>query len=497
MSRRRRSRAQELTAALSRLAGPLAGVLLGLWIAPTATALPPDAPHPDAMVFEEVEFDPPVPIRFELANGLVVYFLEDHALPLVSWRAYVRTGSVYERADRAGLAELVGEVLRTGGTAVHSPEQIDEELEDIASEIETHVGDDRTIVTATALVRHLEPTLAIFAELLQQPTFEGEKLEVVRGRAIEALRRRNDNPRSIVEREHRALLYGRHPYGRTPSDATLRSIDRADLVTFHERFFRPNNAILAVAGAVSAERLQELVQTTLGNWQRQTVDFPVVPSVPPVPSAGAPSVHHIEMDLTQSAIRLGHLGLDRYDEDRYAVGVMNHVLGSGGFVARLIQRLRVEEGIAYSVWSYFTLPQDTGIFYATTQTRSGMTVRAIHLMMEEIQRMRESGLTEVEFTEARSAILNSDIFRYVTPAQIVNQVAELEYDGYPIDQHQRRIAALRSMRLEDANDAARKYLQPDQLVTLLVGKAADFDTTLAVLGPVHEIELSRPNGPGE
>ena len=220
-------------------------------------------------------------------------------------------------------------------------------------------------------------------------------------------------------------------------------------------------------------------------------DLPAVPNVPPYPSVRTPSVHHIEMDIPQSALRLGHLGIDRFNEDRYAVSVMNHVLGAGGFTARLVQRLRVEEGIAYAAGSRFTLPRDTGVFYAATQTRSDQTVRALRIIQEEIERMRSGGLREEEFADARSAILNSDIFRYATPTQIVTQVAALEFDGYPRDQLERRIEAYTTMRIEDANAAARRYLHPDSLVVLVVGKAADFDTTLSVLGSVNEIELER------
>jgi zinc protease len=169
--------------------------------------------------------------------------------------------------------------------------------------------------------------------------------------------------------------------------------------------------------------------------------------------------------------------------------VINHVLGAGGFTARLIQRLRVEEGIAYAAGSRFTLPRDTGVFYAATQTRTDQTVRAIRLMIEEISRLREDGVTEEEFADARSAILNSDIFRYVTPTQIVRQVAALEFDGFPLDQLQRAIAAYEAMSIEDVDAAARRYLHPDGLVMLAVGKAADLDTTLSVLGPLREIEL--------
>jgi predicted Zn-dependent peptidase len=272
---------------------------------------------------------------------------------------------------------------------------------------------------------------------------------------------------------------------------TLAAIEREDLQEFHARFFQPNNTILAVAGAVTNTDLRRLIEHYFGDWQRRDVHFPPVPSVPPIPSAGVPSVHHIEMDLSQSAIRLGHLGIDRYSEDRFAVAVMNHVLGRGGFTARLLQRLRVEEGIAYAAGSTFTLPRDTGAFFASTQTRSDQTVRAVRIIREEIERLRAGGLTEQEFADARSAILNRDIFRYTTSTQIVNQIAALEFDGYPRDQLERNVEAYRTMRVEDANAAARRYLHPDSLVVLVVGKSSDFDTTLAVIGPVDQIELER------
>ncbi|MGD8396674.1 MAG: pitrilysin family protein [Candidatus Eiseniibacteriota bacterium] len=470
----------------------VAGGTMGVIVAgttPGVYALPPDAPHPDAMVFEEITFRPPAPERWELPGGLAAHVLADDDLPLVSLILYVQAGAVDEPAERAGLAGLTGEVLRSGGSGQLAPADLDAALEDMASTLEITVGTERTVLAASMLERHAARTIELVFDLVRHPRFDAAKLEIARGLALEGLRRQNDHPRAVVERQHRALLYGRHPYGRTPTAETLAAIERQDLIDFHARHFGPHRMVLAVAGAIDPAALRTLLEDAIGDWQPPAVELSPIPPVPPVAAAGVPSVHHIEMDLSQSAIRVGHLGIDRYDPDRDAVAILDYVLGGGGFVSRLMQRLRVEEGIAYSARSDFTLPRDTGMFYAETQTRANQTVHAVELLIGEIRRLHDAGVSDAELADARSALVNRDIFRSVTPTQIAAQAASLEFDGYAPGEFERRIDAYRALDVETLGTVARRVLRPDSLVVLVVGKAADFDTSLSTIGPVHEIEL--------
>jgi predicted Zn-dependent peptidase len=417
-----------------------------------------------------------------------VHVLAENDLPLVSMHLYVRAGAVHEPADRAGLAQLTGEVLRSGGSRRLAPEDLDAALEDMASTLEISVGAEQIVISASMLERHAARTIGLVLDLVRDPRFDATKLEIARGLAIETLRRRNDNPRAVVEREHRELLYGRHPYGRTPTAETLAVIERDDLVDFHARHVRPDRMVLAVAGAIAPAELRALLERAIGGWQPSPVELPAPPRVPARAVAGVPSVHHIETDLPQSAIRVGHLGIDRHHPDRDAVAILDYVLGGGGFVSRLMQKLRVEEGIAYSARSDFTLPRDTGMFYAETQTRSDRTVRAVELIVAEIRRLHDAGVGEAELADARSALVNRDIFRSVTPTQIAAQAAALELDGFAPGEFERRIEAYRALDVETIGAVARRVLRPDSLVVLVVGKAADFDTTLSTIGPVHEID---------
>ncbi|KKL78615.1 hypothetical protein LCGC14_2023080, partial [marine sediment metagenome] len=206
-------------------------------------------PHPSELVFEPLQFTPVEAERIELENGIVLYLLEDHELPIVEARAFIRAGADYDPFDKVGLASLTVHVMRTGGTQRMSGDELDERLEFLAA--------SASASGFSTLSQHLEEVLAVFADILVHPTFENEKLELARQRTLEAIRRENDQPTQIAFREFIKRVAEGHPSGWFPSKETIQNITREDLIRFHERFYHPNNLILAVAGDFQREELIE------------------------------------------------------------------------------------------------------------------------------------------------------------------------------------------------------------------------------------------------
>jgi predicted Zn-dependent peptidase len=447
-------------------------------------AAPPD---PRTMTFGPLAFRIPATERVVLENGMVVILLEDHELPLVTVKAYIGAGSVYDPADKVGLAGLTGAVLRGGGTSATTPEALDDELEFMASSIESGIGADSGAVTFSSLKKNLDRTLALFAQVMMAPTFREDRVTQGKNRAIEAIRRQNDDPKEVADRELSRAIYAGHPLGRIPTVESVSAITRDDLIAFHRRFFHPNNVILAVSGDFGRKEILEKLRTVFGGWKKETVALPEIPQ--PSPS-GKPAVLLARKDIDQSVIRMGHLGIDKNNPDLYAIYVMNSILGGNGFSSRLMAVVRTREGLAYNVDSSFQAGRRfTGTFEAETETKVGTTARAIGLMRDIIDGMTRQPVSDAELTLARESIINSFIFGFTNAASVANQRARLEYYGYPKGYLEEFRDNIGRVTKEDVLRVARKYLRPEALTLVVVGDEKRFDKPLSTLGEVREIVL--------
>jgi predicted Zn-dependent peptidase len=450
-------------------------------------ALPSVAQNPySRWKFDPISFNPPKPERFVLDNGLVVYFLPNHQLPVVTMSALVRAGEVYVPADKAGLAGIAGDGLVTGGTATKPPDEIDEQIESLGIQWSGDIGLESGQFSMNCLSKDLGTALPLFAELLMKPRFDSSRVQLAVANALEDLRRQNDSPGRIVRREFSKLVYGDHPYGRSPSEKSLGSLTRGDAVGFHERFFHPNTIILAVSGDLDVAALKSTLQTLFGSWKKADVSYPEVAT----PGTNAsPGVYQINKDLNQTNIRFGHLGIDRHNPDRHAVRVLNYILGGGGFTSRMIAKVRSDSGWAYSVGTAFTGADKGGLFLATCQTKTETTAKALALMEWVVEDVRAHGIREEELETAKDAILNSDVFNYDEPDKIVENYAWEEYQGFPPDQLQKDVEAIKAVTKADVDAAAAKYLHPDQYTILAVGKIDAFDSLLSKFGNVKTMTL--------
>ncbi len=451
-------------------------------------ALPLSAQNPYARwKFNPITFNPPMPERFVLDNGLVVYFLPNHQLPVVTISALVRAGEVYVAPDKAGLGSIAGEGIVTGGTATKSPDEVDEALEALGIQWSGNVGLESSQFSMNCLSKDLGIALPLFAELLMKPRFDSSRVQLAVDNALEDLRRQNDSPGRIVRREFSKLVYGDHPYGRSPSEKSLGSLTRTDAIRFHERYFHPNTIILAISGDLDVATLKNSLQTAFGSWAKTDVTYPELAT----PALNAsPGVFQINKDLNQTNLRFGHLGIDRHNPDRHAVRVLNYILGGGGFTSRMIAKVRSDSGWAYSVGTAFTGADKGGLFLATCQTKTETTAKALALMKWVIDDIRARGITDDELATAKDAILNSDVFNYDEPDKIVENYAWEEYQVFPMDQLQKDVEAIKAVTKADVDAAAKKYLRPDQYTILAVGKIDAFDSPLSKFGNVKTITLS-------
>jgi predicted Zn-dependent peptidase len=468
----------------------LALVLLGP--VATARAAEPSTPaDPRAMTFPAVSFSPPKAKRMVLPNGLILYLLEDHELPLVTLSAMIRTGSLYDPADKIGLAALTGTVMRTGGTASLGGDALDDELEFVGAEMGSGIGLDAGSASLNVLKKDLSRGVALFADMVIRPAFAPDKVDLAKKQTIEGIRRRNDHPASIASREFNKLLYGAdHPYGRESTEATINAITRDDLVAVHRRYYHPNTTMIAATGDFDRNDLVKQLIRVFGPWKPEKVAYP---PVPPVKDQPAPSVNSIRRDVTQTQVRMGHLGIKQADPDYFALSLLDDILGGQAFSSRLFREVRTKAGLAYSVGSA-VIPGnfDRGSVFLYAQTKAGSTAQAISAMKAELEGIVAAPVPERELEEAKQAFLNSFVFSFSSSAQIVNRQMSLEYYGLPADFLERFRANVEKVTTKDLTRVARTHLHPDRLIILAVGDERAFDKPLSTFGPVRAITLDLP-----
>jgi len=441
---------------------------------------------PRTLAFPPLKFEIPKTERVQLKNGMVVHLLHDPELPIVTLAGYLNAGGIYDPPDKVGLSSITGATLRSGGTVKTSPEQLDRELEFMASSIETAMHPDNAAVSMTTLTKNLERTLELLAEVMTQPAFDPARVELAKNQTIEAIRRQNDDPKAIAGRELNRTIYDGHPLGRVPTMASVKSITRQDLINLHQRYFYPANTILAVSGDFDKEKLLARLETLFAGWPNQPPAFPEVPAPKEELSA---KVLHVQKDVNQSVIRMGHLGIDKNNPDLYAIKVMDYILG-GGFTSRLTQEIRSNQGLAYNVDSYFeTGRRFKGPFIAETETKSESTAKAITLLRSIIAGMTQAEVSDQELKLAKDAIINSFIFGFARSDAVVAQQARLEFYGYPegyLENYRDNIAKVTK---QDVLRVARKYLHLDAMKLVVVGDRKKFDQPLSTFGSVQEIKL--------
>ncbi len=440
-------------------------------------------------------FHPNEPKRIVLPNGMVVFLQEDHELPLINGYARIRGGSYSEPASKTGMVEVYGEVWRTGGTKTQTGDQLDDFLEARAAKVETGDGGDSTSIGLSCLKQDFDDVFKVFVDLLQNPEFRADKLELAKGEAFDSISRRNDDINDIVGRESAVLGYGaRSPYARIPEYATVAAITRQDLIDWHNTHVHPNNIILGLSGDFDSAVMEAKLRQAFVSWQKgpavKNQEFPITPAKP-----GYYLVN--KEDLSQSAVRLIDSGTTRRNPDFYTIEVFNEAFG-GGFGSRLFSQIRSIQGLAYSVgggigagWDHPAL----AVFGASTKSKS--TVQSIQALYQQIDNLKTNPINDEELHRAKDSILNSFIFNFDTPAKVLREKMAYEFFGYAMDFLERYRAGIEKVTTADLAKIPPKYLHPAQMRVLVVGHSAEFDKPLDSLGHVTPLDITIPPPPGQ
>ncbi len=449
-------------------------------VAAGAAQQPVDWPRespPPPLPARQVTF-PPYEIR-TLSNGLQVVVVMHHEQPAVNLRLLIAAGGVSDPAGRKGVAALAAQLLDQGTTR-RSATDIAGAIDYVGGLLSVGAGTDLSFVNVLVMRDSFEFGADLLAEIAREPAFDPAEIDRQRQQVLSSIQVSLDDQEYLASVVFGRLVYGRHPYG-LPHNGTAESvlsITRDDLRAFHDAHYAPNNALLAIVGDVEAEPAFALAERVFGDWERRTLPAPPSADLP------APVRRIVVVDkpgAVQTAIRVGHLGLARTSPDHLAFDVALKILGGEGG-NRLGSVLRTERSLTYAASADVASRRLGGDFMAKADTRSDATAEVLHLMVEEVARMRRERVSRRELENAQAYLAGSFPLTIEAPNAIAAQVLEALLYGLDLDDLPVYPNLINGVTVDEIQRVSRTYLQPEQLSIVLVGEAAAFIDDVADAG---------------
>jgi zinc protease len=412
----------------------------------------------------------PAVVEDTLPNGAALLVSEQRNLPMVLVRVVLDAGARRDPSGRGGLANLTSDVL-TEGTAKRSAQQIKETIDFIGGSLGADVNTDYAVVSLQVLRKDLDTGLDLLADVLIHPAFKADELARRREAILASIRDDEDNPTSVAQKAFLPALFDDTPYGH-PDEGTAESlarITRADVQDFFRRYYGPARAAVVVVGDLSAAEARERLGAVLRDWR----GVPVPPSV--YPPFTVPPARRIRIDrpVTQAGIVMGNLGIARDNPDYEAVAVMDYVLGSGGFSSRLMDNIRTQAGLAYSVGSFFAARKSPGPFEIVMQTKTASVEDAIARAREQVERIRNEPVGDDELQEAQRYLTGSFPLRLDSDGKIADFIAQAWFYELGMDYAERYIERVKAVTIADVQRVAQAHLHPEQFIEVLVTNGKD------------------------
>ncbi len=413
-----------------------------------------------------VPFEIAKPFETELSNGLKVIIFEDERLPLVSFRLSFFYGDADEPRDSIGITSAVAAML-SEGTQNRTSRKLAEEIERLGANVSASSSSDFTIVSASSLSLYTGEVLRIMADMILFPNFSEGELNLYKQNTIEGLKFQRSQPSFLANEQMSRILYGEHPYGiASPKPSDIEVITREKLVDFHARVFVPNNAMLIVVGDVDKAEFLREIEDIFEGWEQGNLDIQEF-ETPAKPASRTLTIVD-RPGSAQSNIVLGNLGLERNNPDYFPVLVMNQVLGAGAS-SRIFMNLREEKGYTYGAYSRFDTKKRGGEFEATAEVRTPVTADSLKEFFYELERIRSEKVGEAELQDAKNFLTGVFPIRAETQEGLTNLIVSQKLYNLPDDYLQTYRENVNAVTIEDVQQAAGKYIEPDKMAIVIVG----------------------------
>jgi zinc protease len=399
--------------------------------------------------------------------GIEIWLVRDTTLPMISLEFAFLGGAAQDPADKPGVANLVAALLDEGAGDLDAA-TYHERLEERAISLSFGVNRDNLRGSIRSLSENRDEAFELLRLALTAPRFDAQEIERVRAAVLAQLRRRSTSPSDIASDRWFARAFPDHPYGRS-SQGTLESVPAIvvdDLRTYVRRTLARSNLRITAVGDIDAAQIAVLVDRTFGSLPERS-DLAPVADVEP---QGLGTSETIELNVPQTVITFGGIGLKRADPDFIPAFVLNHILGGGGFESRLFHEVREKRGLSYSVYSYLAPFEHTGLFLGGVSTRNDRAAETLDIIVAEIKRIAAEGPTADELEKAKRFLIGSYPLRFDTSGKITANLLDIQIENLGIDYVDKRNALIEAVTAEDIRRAGRRFLAEVKLLVLLVGE---------------------------
>jgi zinc protease len=415
-----------------------------------------------------------------LKNGLRVWLVEQHELPVVAMNLVIQAGADHDPAAQPGIASMAADLLDEG-TKTRTTLQISEEIDAIGASFSTGASVDASFVTLSTLTKHLDKALSVFTDVVANPTFPEKEFVRLQKQRLTSLVQQRDQPPAIANNAFSTVLYGsEHPYGHNPSgtESSVKAMSAGDLEKFYKTYYRPNNSTLIVVGDVKMSTIVPKLDDAFATWSSgEVASFPVPPPKAPdrmrvylVDKPGAP----------QSEVRIGYPALARSTPDYFPVVVMNRLLG-GQFTSRINLNLREKHGFTYGAFSTFRFQKGVGPFVAQGGIVSEKTDSSLVEFIAELNLMREKGMSPEELEYAKKGMIGNFALAFETPSQIAGALQNIVLYGLPEDYYNNYLVNIEGVNLDAVQRVAKQYLDTSRMAVVVVGDLARIKESIAAL----------------
>lgn len=427
--------------------------------------------RPEKLTYKPLEFTPPKAQDFRrtLSNGVPVYLAPSKEFPLVSISFTFKGGTHLEPEGKYGVASMTGAMMRRGGAGDMKAADLDEEFDFLAAMCSTSASG----ANLNCLKANLDQAFKLFMDVVRRPSFQQDRVDLYKKEQLEGMKQRNDDAGTIARREGAALMWGRDSFeGRVTTKADLDAISVDDLKAWHARIFHPANLIIGVTGDFEESEMLSRLEKAMDGWAKgEPVPDPVEPK-----HTLTPGVYHIEKDIPQGKFAIMSRGLTRDDPDAIAVDIMNDILGGGGFTSRIVNRVRTEEGLAYSAGSAFAnRVYYPGTFQAFFQSKNATCALASKIIYEEINKIRTQPVSDEELEVAKNSAIETFPRTFESKAGTIGVFMSDEWTKRPADYWQTYRDKVRAVTAADVQRVANKFLDPSKLSIFIVGKWSEIE----------------------
>jgi len=406
-------------------------------------------------------------------KGIKAWLVEEHSVPLIALRFAFQGGAALDPVEQQGLATVLSGTLDEGAGELDS-QAFQKALKQKAIRLSFDAGRDNFFGRLQSLSANKDTAFELLRLAINEPRFDIDPVDRIKAQITESLRRRKNDPESLAIRTWMTIAFKDHPYARDPRGSIdgVAAVTPDSLRVLLKQLFTKKGLVVAVVGDIDAASLSALLDTAFGTLP----DNGVTSVVPPATVSSGPVRTIVDMDIPQSVIQFGHVGIKRNDPDFIPAYVMNHVLGGGGLTSRLTEEVREKRGLSYSVYSYLSPFDQAGLFLGGAATQNERAGEALEIIERELKRMAEEGPTDEELAATKTYLTGSYALRFDTSTKIAGQLLGIQLESLGIDYIERRNSLIEAITREDVKRVARRLLKPDSLIVTVVGQPKGIET---------------------